>query len=320
MAAVQSWRLQFRNQEEEAMKNRFEGSDGKRLLIESLNKQNIVEHNGEFAARLAESGELVQFEPNDEIVVQGGTDNDVYFILTGEANVFVNERFVGSRLAGTTIGEMAAIDPAAPRSATVRAKAGLVAFKVSEPKFRGALDEFPSAYRPLAQLISSRLRQRTNFHQPPNPEPVLFVGCSVETLAIAREIQAGMKHDRIDVRVWTDGVFGPSGTSIESLCQVATTSDFAAFVLGPDDRVVSRHEQSEAPRDNVVFELGLFIGKLGRNRVFLVKDQHDDLKIPTDLLGITPISYTVKSAGNLTSAMGSVCNDLRKAVRELGVR
>lgn len=288
--------------------------------MESLKKQEIVEHNAEFAARLAQTGELVVFEPNDEIVTQGGSDNEVYLLLSGEANVFVNERFVASRLAGTSIGEMAAIDPSAPRSATVRSKVDVVALKITEAKFRAALDEYPTAYRSLAQVIASRLRQRTGFHQPPNPEPVLFLGCSTETLTLAREIQAGLKHDHIDVRVWTDGVFGPSGTPVESLCQSAAASDFAAFVVSSDDRVVSRHEQSSAPRDNVVFELGLFIGKLERSRVFLVKDRDTEVKIPTDLLGVTPVTYVLKAAGDVTSAMGPVCTELRKVIRELGVR
>ena len=39
--------------------------------------------------------------------------------------------------------------------------------------------------------------------------------------------------------------------------------DFAILVLTADDLVASRDVLSTAPRDNVLFELGLFMGGLG---------------------------------------------------------
>src|SRR6266498_5542270 len=109
------------------MKQRFEGSEGHRLLIEALCKQEIVQQDEPLAALLAASGELVAFSPNSDIEVQGESDNSVYFLLSGETNVFVNDRFIGVRTEGTCVGEMAAIDAAAPRSATLRAKTEVVA-------------------------------------------------------------------------------------------------------------------------------------------------------------------------------------------------
>ena len=302
------------------MQQRFEGPDGLPLLIECLLRQDIVQHDKSLAERLASVGELVTIAPGKDLIVQDATDNDVYFLLSGEGGVFVNDRFVGSRTEGTCVGEMAAIDPAAPRSATIRAKTELVGLKVAEPQFREALDAHPHAYRPLAQLVSFRLRQRSQFHQPPNPQPVLFIGCSTEALPIANEIQAGLKHDRLSATVWTNGVFGPSGTAVESLYNFANSADFAAFVVSPDDLVLSREADKLAPRDNVVFELGLFMGRLDPSRVFLIKEHSADVKIPSDLLGITPITYVLKAGGDLASAIGPVCTDLRKAIGAAGVR
>ncbi len=120
--------------------------------------------------------------------------------------------------------------------------------------------------------------------------------------------------------IWSNGVFGPSGTAVDSLYNFASSSDFAAFVVSPDDLVLSRDTDKMAPRDNVVFELGLFMGRLEQKRVFLIKEHSVDVKIPSDLLGITPITYVLKSEGSLTAAVGPVCTDLRKAITELGVR
>ena len=72
------------------MKERFEGSAGRGLLIEALQKQDIVRHDSALAAALADRGELIEFVAGDDIVQQDGADNDVHFLLTGEANVLVN--------------------------------------------------------------------------------------------------------------------------------------------------------------------------------------------------------------------------------------
>jgi CRP-like cAMP-binding protein len=77
------------------MKRRFEGEEGDRLLIEALLKQYLVEHNNALATMLAESGELVEFAPNTDIVVQNDVDKSIYFLVSGEANVFINDRFIG---------------------------------------------------------------------------------------------------------------------------------------------------------------------------------------------------------------------------------
>jgi predicted nucleotide-binding protein len=302
------------------MKERFEGADGHRLLIDSLLKQDIVEHSEPLASVLATTGELVTFAVGNDVVVQGAPDNDVYFLLAGEGNVLVHDRFVGSRAEGTCIGEMAAIDPAAPRSATIRAKSEIVALKVAEKNFTAAIDAHPRAYRALSQLLAYRLRERSKFHQPPNPQPVLFIGCSSEALSIANELQAGLKHDSITATIWSNGVFGPSGTAVESLYNFANSSDFAAFVVSPDDLVLSRDSETMAPRDNVVFELGLFMGRLEQKRVFLIREHSVDVKIPSDLLGITPITYVLKPGGNIASSLNPACTELRKAIAELGVR
>jgi CRP/FNR family cyclic AMP-dependent transcriptional regulator len=302
------------------VKDRFEGTAGRPLLIEALRKQDIVQHDAALATALADVGTLIEFDTGANIVTQDATDNSVFFLLAGESNLLVNERFFGTRSEGTCIGEMAAIDPAAPRSATIQAKTRVVALEVSEPAFRKTLDDHPIAYKPLAQLLAQRLRQRSRFVQPPNPQPVLFIGSSAEAVSIANELQAGFKHDKFEKIVWTNGVFGPGGIAFDSLAKLASGADFAAFVISPDDMVLSRKDEHLAPRDNVVFELGLFMGQLARERVFLVKEHHTDVKIPSDLLGITPVTYVMNPGSSLEAAIAPACLEIRKAVMKLGVR
>jgi predicted nucleotide-binding protein len=214
---------------------------------------------------------------------------------------------------------MAAVDSAARRSATVKAATNVVALKLSADEFKAAGKDSACFWRYLAQLAGDRLRERARFHLPANPTPIMFVGSSVEGLAVAREIEAALKHDQVIVRLWTNGVFGPSAVPIESLLQQVEQADFALFVFGPDDRIQSRDEAHAAPRDNVVFELGLFMGRLGRDRVFMVRDQDIDLKIPSDLTGVRPITYKCKPGCTPSDFVGTVCTELRKAITSKGV-
>jgi CRP/FNR family transcriptional regulator, cyclic AMP receptor protein len=114
--------------------------------------------------------------------------------------------------------------------------------------------------------------------------------------------------------------FRAGGIAFDSLAQVAGGADFAAFVISPDDTVLSRENEQLAPRDNVVFELGLFMGQLARERVFIVKEQHTDIKIPSDLLGITPVTYVMKPGCPIEAAIAPACHEIRKAITKLGVR
>ena len=153
-----------------------------------------------------------------------------------------------------------------------------------------------------------------------NPRPVLFVGCSTEALPIARMIQSKFEYDPVVVKAWTDGIFTPSSFPIESLEQVLPTIDFAALILSPDNAVTSRDATTAAPRDNITFELGLFMGALGHSRTFLIYPRGIDMKIPTDLTGITPLTYTQGAEEDLPAAIASACNAMRTTIRSAGPR
>lgn len=213
---------------------------------------------------------------------------------------------------------MALIDPTARRSASVVVVEQTVLAKVSEASFVSLAEQFPQLWRRLALDLAERLRQRGRFVSSPNPQPVLFIGSSVEKLPVAREIQSGLSHDKMVVTVWTDGVFRAPKTSVESLLATVRASDFAVLLVSPDDIVVSRDVESPVPRDNVVFELGLFMGLLGRERTFIVKPRGVDIKMPSDLLGFTPLEYAEGTPDTLASRIAPVCNEIRKAIHSLG--
>jgi hypothetical protein len=92
--------------------------------------------------------------------------------------------------------------------------------------------------------------------------------------------------------------------------------DFAVMVLTPDDLLNIRGESHKTPRDNVLFELGLLMGHLGRDRTLIVSERGAELKLPSDLDGITRITF--RRRDNLAAAVSPACTKLTKRIRELG--
>jgi hypothetical protein len=149
---------------------------------------------------------------------------------------------------------------------------------------------------------------------PPPARPVVFIGSSSEGLAVAQALQLNLDH-YAEVILWSQGVFGLSEGSLESLVDRLQDFDFAILVLTPDDLTLSRGDEAQSPRDNVVFELGLFMGGLGRTRSFIVYDRTADIKLPSDLAGVTAATYQPPSAGSLQSALGACSTAIQSAIQ-----
>lgn len=302
------------------MIERFEGGEGRRRLIAALRAQRLVQDDDAVARALAKVVSLRQLEAGTELIAQHKSDSDLYFILSGKVDVFVNGRLVSTRTNGCHVGEMALIDPTAPRSATVKVTTETVVAQVSEAKFTPIAEKFPKLWRCLAMELATRLREREKFHSPPNAKPSVFIGSSSESLAVARELKKGLPHDTISVALWTDGVFRASSFAIDDLLDQVKGADFAILVLGQDDTVISRRIKTSAPRDNVIFELGLFMGALGRLRTLIVKPKRLVTKIPSDLLGLTPLEYEPISRAGLPASLAPVCTEIRNIICRLGPR
>ena len=302
------------------MLTRFTGPDRRRFVIDALKDQSVVGESGNLAETICDYAEVIGYSLGAVLMEESAPDNDIFFILSGAVSIRVGGREIAVRAAGQHIGEMAVVDPGQPRSATAVAEGEVVVARVSANAFIELANANPRLWRNIARGLAERLRQRNRFVASVNPRPVLFVGCSTESLPVAQAIQSAFEHDPIVVKVWTDDIFEASRFPIESLERELQGVDFAALVLSQDDKVISRDSTTDAPRDNIVFELGLFMGALGRSRAFLVCPHDIDIKIPTDLKGLTTIRYRLDLQGKVSSAMEPACTQLRKLILKSGPR
>lgn len=122
------------------------------------------------------------------------------------------------------------------------------------------------------------------------PKPTMFIGSSIDNLRVAKALAEELE-EHADVSVWNENIFDINRVIFEDLIKKLDEFDLAVLVLSPDDMTQSRGEQKQSPRDNVIFECGLFMGKLGRDRTFIVLDESIDMKLPSDLAGVTLAPY-----------------------------
>jgi hypothetical protein len=142
--------------------------------------------------------------------------------------------------------------------------------------------------------------------------PRVFIGSSSEALKIAYALQTSLEYDS-EPTVWTQGIFKPSSTTLRDLVASIYQFDFAVFVFSPDDVLTMRTQTVSAVRDNVLFELGLLMGRLGMERCFILKARDSgQLHLPTDLIGLQPLEFHAqRTDGNLVAALGPCAHQLR---------
>lgn len=149
-------------------------------------------------------------------------------------------------------------------------------------------------------------------------KPRIFLGSSGKQAKLLQALTRGLE-DCAHVHPWTTS-FNPGTTTLDRLVELAHEVDFAVFVFARDDWTTTNPAASpssdngqDSPRDNVVFEAGLFGGVLGMRPTFILHAHGS--KLPSDLVGLTCVRY-----GDATTAaeMRAVNQKLRKAIETEG--
>src|SRR5919108_1490678 len=149
-------------------------------------------------------------------------------------------------------------------------------------------------------------------------KPRIFLGSSGQQEKLLQALGRGLQ-DVADVDPWTT-VFNPGVSTLERLVELTREVDFAAFVFAQDDWTTKGASPGAAsgqasPRDNVVFEAGLFGGALGIRRTFIL--HAEDAKLPSDLLGLTSVRYDPTTSA---AEVRAINQKLRKAIETEGRR
>ncbi len=151
-------------------------------------------------------------------------------------------------------------------------------------------------------------------------KPRIFLGSSGKQATLLQALTQGLE-DIADVEPWT-ATFNPGTTTLGRLLELTREVDFAAFVFAHDDWTRAEPNTPDvgapapaqaSPRDNVVFEAGLFGGVLGMERTFIL--HANGAKLPTDLLGLTCVRY---DDATKTAELESIRQKLRKAIEDIG--
>lgn len=133
----------------------------------------------------------------------------------------------------------------------------------------------------------------------------LFIGSSGEGLKVAQNIKSIIENkcgDWIEVTIWNEGdIFTLNAATLDCLIRTAMRYDYAVLVATNDDVVIKRGVEQLTARDNVIFEAGLFLGALGKNRTFIVVD--NAINLPTDFNGTTVCYYDSSSVENSLKAI-----------------
>ena len=151
-------------------------------------------------------------------------------------------------------------------------------------------------------------------------KPQVFVASSVEGLDVAYAVQELLEHNA-ECTVWDQGVFEPSSYTMIDLIERLKISDFGIFVFSIDDTARIRGEEEKIVRDNVILELGLFMGAIGQKNCFIIiPNSNEKIHLPTDLTGITLLKYDAKRKDrNLNAALGPSVNKIRNVINNKSV-
>lgn len=139
----------------------------------------------------------------------------------------------------------------------------------------------------------------------------VFIGSSSEGAKVANEIRDRINAelgDWLECETWKDGgVFSLNRGTLESLVKASRKYDYGIMLASKDDVVVKRYKFLNTMRDNVLFEMGLFLGSLGLQRAFLIT--HDKTALPSDFNGVTVVKYNDK---NLKDRITEIIKELKR--------
>lgn len=157
-------------------------------------------------------------------------------------------------------------------------------------------------------------------------KPKVFVGSSSEAKDLAQVFCDVLGERAAMIPWWNAPEFSNGVGTLESLMSAVELYDGGIFVFSPDDAIQSRGKKGYSARDNVLFEYGLFLGRLGRGATFAFIHQptgvKKSVKVPSDLAGIHLDRFNGRDKHELISSISNATKGIRDKlqVRRLHLR
>lgn len=149
-------------------------------------------------------------------------------------------------------------------------------------------------------------------------KPRVFIGSASESLDVANTVKCELAAE-FDVSIWTDDIFRSNKNTLETLLTEAGSFDFGIMILSKDDYTRSRDVIFNSPRDNTLFEFGIFIGRMGEGHAFAIAEK--EVELPSDLDGVTIETYdknaTVGRYDSLNRCISKISRQMKESY-ELG--
>lgn len=112
----------------------------------------------------------------------------------------------------------------------------------------------------------------------------IFIASAGESKSLAKVIAQKLADSNYHPLRWWEE-FPTGSVTLDRLKELALSVDGAVFLCTSVDQTWSKDELHHTPRDNVLFEFGLFVGALGRQKAIIIAD--DMAKLPSDFAAIT---------------------------------
>ncbi len=141
-------------------------------------------------------------------------------------------------------------------------------------------------------------------------KPTIFIASAGKSKDVADAVKLNFDN-QADVDIWTEDIFMLNEGTLETLMNRASYYDFFIGVFAADDVAIINKKKRNVTRDNVIFEFGLFLGRIGLDRTFFVLEEGVDLF--SDWNGVTKTTFSRRE--NLVAALGASCIRIKEKMK-----
>lgn len=272
-------------------------------LEESLKEQKLLRDLGNIDVIIPEIIKCIKvFTLSSGEEIHGENDlgkNSLYFIFLGKCLGLKNNNKVTSLEPGEFFGEFPILDHKLTYKVSAQADGDSCFGEIAETDLIDLGKKYPNIWFNMARILAERLREQNNkfYNKPVNEIPRLFIGSSSKATDVAKALKKLLKSEKLAPEIWNEKTFNKLGASYLNRLEVAVDEfDFGVFIFNNDDNITSRKKKEKTTRDNVIFELGMFLGKHSRKRAYVLWPEDLNVRILSDFSGIIVAKYKSKGS------------------------